>query len=109
MINGKIDPSDIRATSKLEEAFSTTRCLPIESEIPQDFHDGNEYTRLAESLFYGRGIPDLKVTIRPEFQDLTGEQIRSFTIAHLRSWEPKHEHKIAGVGYLISQIMEIKP
>lgn len=29
-------------------------------------------------------------------------------MAHLRSFEPKHEHKIAGLGYLVSQVCDIR-
>lgn len=54
-------------------------------------------------------MPEAKVAFNPGFADETvQEDMRRAVRAHLKSFEPKHEDKIAGVGFLISQIATIE-
>lgn len=105
-----IEPKDILGTTELEFVWSTTRCLPPEDQIPKEFWQGNQYTKLAEQIFFGTLTDDdpSRCTVRPEFSEVPLDRINQFVRAHLASWSPQHEHKIAGVGYLISQIMEVE-
>jgi len=71
--------------------------LPQKEEIPRDFWEySNKYNRLAANLFFKGGDPGkFKKGIN-----------RGLAIRHLQtclsSFEPEHEHKQAGVGYLLS-------
>lgn len=87
--------------------------LPNEDELPEEFGPNawihNPCCDLASGIFYGR------MTHKGESIKVAGEKI-GFTpregvdpmmawrhiLACLKSYEPKHQHKIAGVGYLIS-------
>lgn len=97
---------DAEPITDLELAFGTTRLLPPQEAIPEAFWRGNAYTQLAEALFYGFPLAPLLIEFRPGFDS---QQLRRIVLSHLRSFAPKHEHKIAGVGYLISQMAALTP
>ena len=91
-----------------EMAFGTTKLLPAFEQVPEEFKRGNAYTRLLDCMFAGVSLPDGKVEFRPGFNDPEAPKLLLRVIhAHLRSFEPKHEHKIAGLGYLISKSCEL--
>lgn len=103
----KFNPSieDLNSITDVEIAFGTTRLLPEMAQIPDEFMRGNAYTELAGRLFAGRPISGeitLKDGVKPE-------NLNRAVRAHLISFDPKHEHKIAGVGFLIRQFAEITP
>lgn len=87
-------------------AFGTTRLLPPPEAIPEAFWHGNAYTRLAEALFDGSQLPPLLIEFKPGFD---AQRLRRIVRSHLASFEPKHQHKIAGVGYLIAQAATLTP
>lgn len=103
-----ITEQDISNTTDLEIAFSTTRLLPEMGDIPIGFIKGNIYTETVSAIFYGTELPD--ATMEFNF-DVSPENMNKCVTAHLKSFEPKHEHKIAGVGYMLSKIatLRIKP
>lgn len=101
-----ITPEQAASIDDIELAFSTQKLLPDIKDIPKSFLDGNEYTRLAEAIFYGNQLPQLDMVIAEGF---TAEQVNRIVRAHLQSWGPKHEHKIAGVGYMISCMATLNP
>lgn len=105
---------DIDKTTGLELAFGTTRCLPKEDTIPPEFYGpfkgygtGNVYFRMADALFCGSERPDGDVVFNPGFR-ADGPAMMKFLAAHLKSFEPRHEHKMAGLAYMISLITTIK-
>ena len=72
------------------------RLLPPMAGIPEEFSSSeNKWRNKASRLFFNGGGIDIKPDIN-----------KSHAIRHLRaclgSFEPKHEHKVAGVGYLLS-------
>ncbi len=94
-----LTPEQVRSVTDVEQAFGTTRLLPDWDDIPTDFKEGNSYTALADAIFYGRPLP--KGTL--ELVDgVSLADLNKCVRAHLQSFEPKHEHKMAGVGYLMS-------
>lgn len=101
-----ITKADIKSITDIEFAFSTTRFLPAEKQIPSEFFKGNIYTKFVENLFFGVELPS--GTIEFKF-DLKPEEVQRFIISHLKSFEPKHEIKIAGVGYLLHLLGDLKP
>lgn len=107
MTNFKISAEDVASVTDAELAFGTIRLLPKEEDIPKQFWDGNFYTKLASAIFYNTELPSGRIVFNEGFNK---DSIVKAVRAHLRSFEPHHEHKIAGVGYLIacvSQCFEI--
>ncbi len=103
-----ITQADIDSITQLDFAFSTDRFLPPEDKIPQEFWSGNAYVRLTEAMMYGEPMPPGEVTFNEGFRP-DGPALQRCIMAHLRSFNPKHEHKIAGVAYMISKITHITP
>lgn len=92
-----------------EIAFGTTKLLPPFDAVPDEFKRGNDYTKLLNQLFAGQPVPAGEIVFREDFDDPDAPALLNRVVmAHLRSFEPKHEHKIAGLGYLISQACEVR-
>lgn len=100
-----ITPDQAASISAPERAFGTTRLLPSPDQIPAHFLSGREssyarpYRLLVDALFYGDPLP------QGNMEFINGHEQNSVVQcvqAHLASWEPKHEHKMAGVAYMLS-------
>lgn len=89
----------IGSITDLELAFSTERLLPSWEVIPEDFKNGNDYTKLANAVFNDYVLPDSNIELR---EGVTPEMLNRCIRAHLRSFSPGHSHKIAAVGYMIA-------
>ncbi len=101
---------DLASITDIELAFSTERLIPAWDDIPEDFKRGNVYTRTADALFSGTDLPSGTVEFRAGFRDdAIKNDLARCVRAHLQSFGPKHEHKIAGVGFLISRVCAIDP
>jgi hypothetical protein len=99
MSNYHITPEQVASVTDLEVAFGTARLLPSKADIPKEFWDGNIYTKLASAIFYNRALPAGSVMFHDGYaKDDVVKAVR----AHLSSFEPDHDHKIAGVGYMMS-------
>ena len=96
-----LTPEMLESITDVELAFSTEKLLPPWDQIPEEFKrgGGNQYTALAEAIFYGTPMPNGEIEMKPGFSP---EAMNRAVRAHLQSWAPKHEHKIAGVGYMIA-------
>lgn len=101
-----ITPEQAGSITDVEMAFSCDRFLPGWESIPQEFRKGNHYTRLAEAIMFRSPLPDGNIEVKDGF---TVEMLQRVTLSHLASYGPKHEHKIAGVGYLIASMCEFTP
>ena len=101
-----ITQADIDSITAPEAAFGTTRLLPPEGEIPKEFWKTNIYTRITYALFVGDPSPPGEITFNPGFRE-DGPAMMKCLMAHLNSFEPSHEHKIAGIAYMISKIMHV--
>jgi hypothetical protein len=111
-----ITQADIDSITDLDVAFATTRCLPKEEEIPEAFrgayrgdYKSNIYVALVDALFCGEPVPQAAMQFHAGFEK-TGENpklLQRFTMAHLRSFEPSHEHKISGIAYMLSLVVTI--
>lgn len=102
----QVTPEQIASITDVEMAFSTQRLLPAGEDIPDEFWRGNLYTQLAEALFYGQAMPECDIQLN---EGIEPEQLNRCVHAHLGSWGPKHEHKIAGVGYMIACVATLSP
>lgn len=101
-----IRPEDVASITQLELAFGTTRFLPAEDAIPQEFYSArNIYVQIITAIFLGGAIPDGEITIH---DGIEAETLNRFIRAHVASFEPRHQHKIAGVAYLLSQLSTVE-
>lgn len=81
--------------------------LPRLEDIPTEFkeyHCESKWRQLFAILFYGDDRSD-KIWIRPKPNidaNLAGRHI----MCVMRSYQPRHEHKMAGVMYLLDQWFE---
>lgn len=99
---------DLATISDVELAFSTERLLPNWDDIPQAYKDGNVYTKIAEAIFYGRPLPQVGMEFLEGFQDAEAPAALNKCVrAHLKSHGPKHEHKMAGVGFLMANVFRV--
>lgn len=101
-----LTPEDVVSITDVECAFSTTRLLPAVEDIPAEFKSqrGNVYTRIADSIFMGTALPEAEIEMKEGFEP---GSVNRCVRAHLSSWSPKHQHKIAGVGFMISMTMDV--
>lgn len=102
----EITAKQVNSITDVEVAFSTMRFLPPREVIPDSFWEGNTYTGLADAIFFGWALPALSIDIK---DGIGPEALRRCVEAHLQSWGPQHEHKIAGVGYMISCMATLTP
>ena len=73
--------------------------LPARADIPEEFERySNPYVKFVSDWFYG-GADATRLTEKPGID-------RRMALRHLKtvigSFEPEHNHKIAGVAYLLS-------
>lgn len=94
------------AVSDAEVAFPTTvdHLMPSYADVPSEFKsNSNKFVKLVMTWFYS----GLEKKILREKNGID----RNAAFRHLRaimgSWEPKHEHKMAGVAYLLSLWFDI--
>lgn len=100
----------INTISDAEIAFGTTKLLPPFDEVPESFKRGNEFTRMLDCMFAGVPLPDANVEFLEGFDDPDAPALLARVVqAHLKSFQPRHEHKIAGIGYLLSKACRIIP
>jgi hypothetical protein len=101
--------ASLNTITDVEMAFGTEKLLPPYEAVPEEFKRGNSYTRLMDSLFSGQSVPEGEIVFRKDFDDPEAPaQLNRVVIAHLRSYSPKHEHKIAGLGFLVSLACEVR-
>lgn len=78
--------------------------LPEWEKIPEDFQrqwsDGNEWSTFINRVFMSGWPKDLQLYQR---DDIDGELAWRHIHTVLKSFEPKHEHKIAGASWLLSR------
>lgn len=105
----KLTREKMASITDLEAAFGTTRLLPGMHQIPREFQSHTGYEDIAGSIFYGTPMPPGELKFREGFTSDDVPAFRKCISAHLRSFDPKHEHKMSGVAYMISCVAEFKP
>lgn len=99
-----VTPKEIASITDAEMAFATTRLLPTWDDIPDNFKSANAYTELVDAIFAGKPLPDGEVVMKAGFEP---HALNRAVQAHLQSFAPSHEHKVAGVAYMISCACEL--
>lgn len=82
-------------------AASVDGMLPAYREIPA-YPTRRHFEELAQTWFF-HGLKNLKTKARAGVNETQALAHISYV---LRSWEPKHEHKISGVAFLINEWFE---
>ena len=94
----EITPIEVDAAMLAFPANVMGKYLPAKEDIPEEFWSrGNPWAKLVSTWFYS-GLPAL-----PVFREGV-DPVHATRHLHvcMRSYEPKHEHKTAGVAYLMS-------
>ena len=88
--------------SDIDAAFPVNPPLPEWDDIPEEFKQWhNDFAKIAAMLFYNGGkLSDHGLTPKGDLDEI--KAIRAIR-ACLGSFEPKHEHKMAGVAYMLSE------
>lgn len=104
-----ITRADLASINDAEMAFSTDRLLPEWKDIPESFKKPNIYSQIAEALCLGFKMPQGEITFNEGFTDEgVAKDLDRCVRAHVQSWGPSHEHKIAGVGFMMSKVCQIE-
>lgn len=84
------------------------KLLPSWEAIPEEFRDGHtEWNRFVTDWFFKGWPEDRDLYVRP---DIDGQLAFRHLHTIMRSFEPKHEHKEAGVAWLMSRwYADIRP
>ena len=88
----------------LDVTFGSTSNLPKLVDIPESFRKGwctEHWCKIAEDWFFGK-LEKLPIVKKELDENEVYRALRSILV----SFEPSHEHKIAGVGFLLSQWCE---
>lgn len=94
-----VTPEDFKSITDVDLAFGTTKLLPPEDAIPKEFFQDNPYSEIVNCLFFGKPMPPYQISFNPGVDEtLFVKAVR----AHIASFEPDHNHKIAGVAYMMS-------
>lgn len=106
-----ITQADIDSIKRGETIWGTTRFLPAWDTIPKCFvremYGPNLYSKFIDAWYSGSPLPDVTVEFNSGFE-LDGKALKRFIMAHLNTFIPDHDHKIAGCAYLLSQVITIK-
>lgn len=99
---------EIPKVTDVEIAFGSTEHLPKWENIPDEFkvnypeHPG---VTMAAQWFYGTLAGAKLPPVREGVNEIEAMRVIR---AILVSFEPKHEHKMAGVGYLINEWWDLE-
>ncbi len=96
--------------SDAEAAFPANPPLPKWDEIPEDFRKGwagssHPWCRIPSKWFFKGGTLD-EFGLTPK-DGVNADAAMRAIMACLRSFAPKHEHKIAGVGFMLSEWFDL--
>lgn len=96
--------------STVEMAFPATAMdyLPPWDILPEEFRENghNAWMTLANTWFHStRSLADRKLQLALK-EDIDMDDLRNLIHVCMRSYAPKHEHKIGGVAYMLSRWCE---
>ena len=92
----------IKEVDRLSEAFATTvkGFLPEMKDIPEEFKNRNTpWNDIVSQMFYAGGT--IKKAVPKAGVD--ADKAMKHIYYCLSSWEPKHERKMAGTAFLLSE------
>ncbi len=98
----------IPEVSDVDIAFPANPPLPAWNDIPEKFrrYNGTPFNKIASTLFFKGGkLSDFGLT--PKEGVDVNKAMRAIRCC-LGSFEPKHEHKEAGVAFMFSEWFDLK-
>jgi hypothetical protein len=102
-----LSPEVVANVSAIEVAFGGGhKYLPAMADIPEGI-ESTPFYRLACDIFY-EGKPSDKtpaLVLKREYESVA-DKIPGLTRSILGSFQPKHEHKMAGMALLLSEMFE---
>lgn len=101
MFEPPFEPKDMSDVEFAFPAHVVGVYLPEEKYIPHDFlrFKGGKWTHLAD-IWFAQGLKgEHPLKVRKEFDE---RKVVRHLGCCLKSFQPRHEHKIGGVGYLMS-------
>lgn len=96
----------IKEVSDVDLAFPTSvkNMIPLYEDIPEEFKSmNNKWSRIVSYWFFN-GLSK-NVEFHPK-EGVDPEKAFNHIIYVMKSWEPKHEHKTAGVAFLLNEWFE---
>lgn len=74
--------------------------FPKYNDIPKEFKEGHtKWSKLFDDWFFC-GLK--KLELKPK-EGVDKNEAMRYINAHMRTWKSKHEHKEAGIAYILSQ------
>jgi len=105
-------PVDVSKIDLVFPADVMGKMMPYYKDLPEEFNGRSQWRKNAwckqAEIWFFNGVDSKKSTIKFKKHLTDAEQkmaVRQIQ-ACLGSFEPKHEHKMAGVGYLMSLFFE---
>lgn len=94
----------IKEFTDVELVFPTSvdGLMPAYKDIPKEFRDWNspgKWNKVMSDWFY-KGLKNAKWKPKPGVDEAKALRHIKYILG---SWEPKHEHKAAGVAYLLNE------
>lgn len=95
----KFHPVDVTDVELAFGGKSMEKLLPKWSDIPEEFKNRTtKWNKLFRLIFFKGEAPGTIASVEGIDPHKAGRHLRAI----MKSWEPKHEHKEAGVAYLMS-------
>ncbi len=98
---------EIPGVSDADVAYSNAQFLPAWDDIPKDFkrHRGTPFNKIVSTLFFEGGkLSDFGLTPKKGVDQRKAMRVIK---ACMGSWDPKHEHKEAGVAFMFSEWFDL--
>lgn len=96
-----LNGTEIPQVENAELAFGVNNLdnFPPYNEIPQEFQNRNtKWNELFNDWFFV-GLTSLEATPK---KDVDLDRAMRYIKAHMKTWKSKHEHKAAGIAYVMS-------
>lgn len=90
-----------------EEVLGTARLLPAKDDIPKIFWEkDNPYSELIHALYFQMALPAYQIVFKPGFEQCKAD-LNKCIDAHLKVQDIPFDYKVAGIAYLLSQVVEL--
>lgn len=103
-LNDGFDQPQVIDKMRMAFSASVSDLMPNYADIPEEFRNRNDHTEwnkfVSHWFFYGQPHEKWDLYRR---EDVNADQAWDHLTAIMRSWEPKHEHKMATVAWLLSR------
>ena len=88
---------------QIDMAFGNISWLPTWNKIPDEYKRGHTPENKLVSQWFFNGLSESDIASLAPREGVDKNKALAACSACLRSFEPKHEHKEAGVAYLLNQ------